>query len=194
MGLPRKRLLLTSLLCSVIDQANGIVGQTFPIAEPDTLTEIQERAAKINWDALKKQALARTSAFTSVHLPLAQQEAERLFDPTYTLPRDITDAQGKVLFAQGAKVNVYRRIKDPARTIVIADLPSNYQWLQTVAKPTERDRILLANGNVMEARERTHLKLFLLEARIVERFGLQRVPSIVQQEGTMLKVHEYVAR
>jgi len=109
-------------------------------------------------------------------------------------PRDIIDANGKVLFAQGTQVNVYRRIRDPKRYIVIADLESHYRWLKEVAKPVDGDLVLLANGNVYEARMRTKLDLYLLDSRFVERFGLMHVPSVVQQEGTMLRVREYAVR
>jgi len=188
-------LVLVTALATSSARAHSMLGQTFPIAEPDTLTEIQERVAKVDWEQVWRQhATAKSQAFVSAALPLAKKDANRLFDPTYTLPRDIADAQGHVLFAKGTKVNVYRRIKDPARYIVISDQASHYQWLKDVAKPTERDVVLLANGNVYEARERNHVEVYLLDARFIERFGLQRVPSIVQQDGTMLRVHEYVVR
>jgi conjugal transfer pilus assembly protein TraW len=186
-------LLATSLVLGGA-QDTIIVGQTYPIAEPDTLTEIQERAAKVDWNQWRNQATSKARAFVSANLPLATQEADRLFDPTYTLPRDIADANGKILFAKGTQVNVYRRIRDPKRYIVIADQESHYRWLKEVAKPTDQDLVLLANGNVYEARVRTQLDLYLLDDRFVERFGLERVPSVVQQEGTMLRVHEYAVR
>jgi conjugal transfer pilus assembly protein TraW len=193
MVLRLKNLAVTSLLAGSV-HAHVMVGQTFPIAEPDTLTEIQERAAKADWNTWRQNAGAKSKAFFSVTLPLAQADADRLFDPTYTLTRDIADATGKVLFAKGTRVNVYRRIKDPRRYIVIADQESHYQWLKDVAKPKDDDLVLLANGNVYEARMRTKLELYLLDDRFVERFGLQHVPSVVQQEGTMLRIHEYAVR
>lgn len=193
MALLLNSFLVTSVLASQ-SAATAVIGQTFPIAEPDTLSEIETRAAKVDWDGVRAQMLKRASAFMSASLPATEHEAERRFDPTYVLPRDITDASGKVLFAAGTKVNVYQRVKDSARNIVIADVPQQYQWLRDVVKPTPADRVLLAGGNVLAARQRTHLNLYLLDQRFIERFGLQHVPSIVQQEGTMLKVHEYVVR
>ena len=190
MGLRLNSLLATSLLVGGA-QANPHPGQTFSIAEPDTLTEIQERAAKVNWDGLRDQAVNRSQAFVSAQLPLAENDESRMFDPTYTLPRDITDGSGKVLFRKGTQVNVYQRIHDTARYIVIADRPSHYRWLEEVVKPTDQDLVMLANGNVYQARQRTHLMLYLLDDRFIERFGLRRVPSIVHQEGTMVRVQEY---
>lgn len=170
------------------------VGETFPIAEPDTLEEIQLQAAKVNWEAWRRKASAQASAFVSAQLPVAQADSDRLVDPTYTLPRDIADANGHVLYARGTQINVLKRIKDPTRYIVIADSESNYRWLKEVARPGAGDVVLLANGNVYEARARTHLELYLLDQRFVERFGLRRVPSIVQQQGSLLRVREYAVK
>jgi conjugal transfer pilus assembly protein TraW len=190
----RLSVFLITSLAALAARADAIVGQTFPIAEPDTMTEIQERVAKTDWEGMRRRMTSQSPAFQSARLPPATADASRLFDPTYTLPRDIADASGKVLFAQGTRVNVYRRIKETRRFIVISDLESHYRWLKEVAKPSGEDLVLLANGNVYDAREHTSLDLYLLDDRFIERFGLRHVPSIVQQEGTMLRVHEYALR
>jgi conjugal transfer pilus assembly protein TraW len=187
-------LLISALVFGLARASNPILGQTFPIAEPDTLSEIEERAAKVDWNALRERAGAHSQAFLSARLPIAEHDSSRLFDPTYTLPQDISDSGGKVLFRKGTRVNVYQRIHDPARYIVIADDPAQIRWLTDVVKPGEQDVVLLANGNVYEARERTQLDLYLLDERFIERFGLQHVPSIVHQEGTMLRVEEFAVR
>ena len=116
----------------------------------------------------------------------------RQFDPTYLLPRDIKDGNGKVLFAKGTPINVYERMQMPGRMIVISDRDSHYRWLNEVAKPTERDKILIGGGNVLEARRRHRANFYQLDARGVERFGLERLPAIVEQDGVMLRVSEYV--
>jgi len=42
--------------------------------------------------------------------------------------------------------------------------------------------------------ETTHRKLYSLDERFIERFGLAGVPSIVYQEGALLRVDEHVAK
>lgn len=169
------------------------LGQTYEIAEPDMRQEIERRApaaqARMARDA--SRPLDSFSAFQSVKLPLAGETTVRQFDPTYTLPHDIRDGAGKVLFAKGTKVNAYDKVTMPGRFIVIGPYASHYEWLDTVVKPGDADIVLLASGNVAQVRKERGLKVYLLEERGVERLGLRAVPSIVQQSGRMLTVREF---
>ena len=172
---------------------NVILGQTFPIAEPDALTEIQDAAKARDWRSWMRKTPRDYAAFASVTLPAASRSTSRLFDPTYTLPMDLRDGSGKVLFPKGTKVNVYERLKlkMPGRFIVISPGEASLRWLDEVAKPAGADKILLANGNVLETRVKTGRTLYRLDERFVERFGVRAVPTIVTQEGTQLRVTEY---
>lgn len=168
-----------------------VLGPTYPIVEVDTSQELRQKAAAIDWKKYMMRDPKTWSAFQSVSLPKATADASRLFDPTYHIPRAIYGPDGKVLYPKGYAVNVYSTIHIPGRYIVVDGSKAEYEWLDKVAKPTEHDKILLAGGNVLQQRVQTHRKLFLLDDRFIERFGLQRVPAIVQQEGTMLRVTEF---
>lgn len=205
----RRRVVLTAatsvvlalgVASAAVDTAGGSaprksvqLGQTYEIAEPDMREEIQRRApaAQARMQSQARRPLESFSAFQSAKLPIARQTRVRTFDPTYTLPEDIRDGNGKVLFAKGTKVNAYDRVTMPGRFIVIGPYESHYEWLKNVAKPGDADIVLLASGNVAEVRKQKRLKVFLLEPRGVERLGLEAVPAIVQQAGRMLKVSEF---
>ena len=169
------------------------LGQTFPIAEPDTLQEIRLAAGQRDWQAWMRKTPRDYGAFASASLPAATSDDSRIFDPTYSLPFDIKNAEGKVLFARGTKVNVYERmkLKLPGRFIVIGPGEADLRWLESVAKPQASDKILLASGNVLEWRTRNDRAVYRLEPLFIERFGLKAVPAIVTQEGTQLRVTEY---
>ena len=169
-----------------------VVGKTYGIAEPDVLTEIKSKASAVDWRAWMRRAPADYTAFTSASLPRATQTQSHLFDPTYLLPEDIRDNDGKLIAPKGLPINVYRRIKVPGRYIVMTDAPEDFEWLRDVAKPVSGDKILLAGGNVLQIRERTGVPVHVLEPRFIERFGLRSVPAIVQQEGIQLRVSEYL--
>jgi hypothetical protein len=79
----------------------------------------------------------------------------------------------------------------PGRLIVIGPGARDRQWLQRVARPTARDKVLLATGNVLQARRTGNTRLFRLDARIIQRFGLRATPSIVEQAGTRLRITEH---
>jgi hypothetical protein len=171
--------------------ASRVIGPTFDIVEPDVLTEIESAVRARDWKSWMRRAPADYGAFVSARLPLARSDATRAFDPTYTMPFDIRDDKGNVLYPTGTRVNVYEKLKIAGRYIVIAPLESHYRWLDAVAKPSGADKVLLANGNILIARRHTGRNLYMLDDRFIERFGLRNVPAIVQQEGTHLRVTEY---
>lgn len=170
-----------------------VIGPTFPIAEPDLLQEIKQRAATMDWNALvHRKDPASYTAFQTVSLPHAAVDASYLFDPTYTLPQDVKDQNGVVLYPAGTTINVYARRQFPGRTIVIAAEPAHWRWLDEVARPAPTDKVLISGTNMIEAKALAGARpIHALDARIVERFGLRAVPSIVQQEGTQLRVREF---
>jgi hypothetical protein len=47
---------------------------------------------------------------------------------------------------------------------------------------------------VLVQRKETKRQLYLLDAHFAERLGVKGVPSIVEQEGAMLRVSEYAIR
>ena len=190
----RACLVLAVVAAGVCGAREVTVGQTYPIAEPDTLQEIQTRAQQVDWIRWMRKQPKDYSAFDSVRLPRNAKAGSRLFDPTYVLPADVTDEQGKVLAPKGTKVNPLTRMKLPGRYIVISPTSADYAWLDSVAKPESEDLILIANGNVLTEIETTHRKLYSLDERFIERFGLAGVPSIVYQEGALLRVDEHVAK
>jgi conjugal transfer pilus assembly protein TraW len=172
----------------------AFVGQTFPIAEPDTLTEIADAASGTDWQRWMRKQPKDYTAFDSVRLPRNRAAESSLFDPTYTLPEDLVNERGEVLVPKGTQVNALQKTRLPGRYIVIGPTKEDYRWLDEVARPGRGDKVLIASGNVLTERQSTQRLLYALDARFVERFGLKGIPSIVQQEGTNLRVERYVVR
>lgn len=182
---------VTALLAGANALAGPTLGPTYPIAEPDTLEEIRARASVKDWQRWMRKSPTDYSAFQSAHLPHARRNAVRSFDPTYVLPNDIADENGKVIAAKGTRINVYTKLRMRGRMIVIGNTDAHFKWLTDVAKPTSDDKVLLANGNVLTARRNRQVLVYLLDERFIERFGLKAVPSIVSQDGLRLRVEEY---
>jgi conjugal transfer pilus assembly protein TraW len=182
---------LSTAAASTPAPARVTLGATYPIAEPDVRGEIRARAASIDWRAAIARDHTRDPAFDSADLPRATKPSVRVFDPTYVLPQDIRGADGRVMFPRGTRINVYERIRMPGRLIIIGPGARDLQWLQRVARPTTRDKVLLATGNVLQARRAGGARVFRLDARIIQRFGLRATPSIVEQAGTRLRITEH---
>jgi conjugal transfer pilus assembly protein TraW len=192
----RFALLLASTLGCACAHANQIVGQTFPIAEPDAREELLANVKATNWKELVDKSKVTYAAYTGVYLPNATRNSDRLFDPTYSLPQSIVDSAGRVLYPAGHKVNAYKQLglRSTRRYIVIGPEASHWKWLNEVAKPTDNDRVLLASGNVFDMRQKTGRNIFRLDERFIERFGVKAVPSIVVQNGSMLLVREFAVQ
>lgn len=168
-----------------------MLGQTYPIAEPDTLEEIKRQARSVDWKAWMRRRPADYGAFQGVPLPPATEDSTRLFDPTYVLQQDIPDEKGNVLIPKGTKVNVYDRLKLPGRYIIVGATDSHFKWLDEVAKPGEGDKIIVAGGNFYEQMHSRERRMYMLSDRMVERFDLRATPAIVEQEGNQLRITEY---
>lgn len=185
---------LALLTAPAFAAVNTVVGPTYPILEPDTLEEIATAASRTDWQRWMRRQPKDYSAFDSVTLPRNRAVGSALFDPTYTLPEDLLNERGEVLVPKGTRVNALSKMRLPGRYIVIGPTPEDYRWLDQVARPGSRDKVLIASGNVLTERKATGRPLYALDARFVERFGLTGIPSIVQQEGTNLRVERYVVR
>lgn len=183
---------LLLLPCAALAAPGPVLGPTFPIAEPDTLSEIEAAASSTDWQRWMRKAPKDYSAFDSARLPRNRESGSSLFDPTYTLAEDLVNERGDVLVARGTQVNALETIRLPGRYIVIGSTPEDYRWLDEVARPGSRDKVLVASSNVLTEREATGRTLYALDERFIERFGLTGIPSIVQQEGPMLRVERYV--
>jgi conjugal transfer pilus assembly protein TraW len=187
----RRWVLSVAAALPTVASASVTLGPTFPIAEPDTLEEIRRQASARDWRQWMQREPVEYGAFTSATLPHAKRDRVRAFDPTYTMPQDVTDETGKVFVAKGTRVNVYERLRMRGRMIVVGATDAHFKWLDDVARPTRDDKVLVANGNVLSERRSRKRDLYILDARFIERFGLQVVPSIVEQDGLQLRVSEY---
>lgn len=167
------------------------IGRTWPIAEPDALTEIEGRAAHV---PDMKSALGPRetwSAMKAASLGIAQADRARTVVPFYTLEQDIRLPDGKLLYARGYSFNPLTYVSLPQRLIVVH--PRDLAWALRTAKPS--DFILLAAGGPGDADaitlgERHGRALFLLEERVKARLGLSVAPVIVSQAGQKLVLTE----
>lgn len=184
---------LASLLAVAPGHAGtSTIGRTWPIVEPDALTELEGKAAaqpanianrfapRQNWSAMRSASLARATINRS-----------RFVVPFYTLDQDIRLPDGKLLYAKGYTFNPLAYVTLPQRLIVVA--PRDLDW--ALRQASGSDFILLAAGSASDADvvtlgEKHHRPLFVLEERIKERLGLTVAPVIVHQIGQRFQLDE----
>lgn len=191
--------LMTGLLAHApVTAATSIIGRTWPIAEPDALSEIESRAAHVPDMKAAFGPRERWSAMKPAALGIARADRRRTVVPFYTLDQDIRLPGGKLLYAKGYSFNPLAYVALPQRLIVVH--PSDLAWALRTARPA--DFILLAAGGPSQAAdtdadaitlgERHGRALFLLEERVKQRLGLTVAPVIVAQAGQKLVLTEVI--
>jgi conjugal transfer pilus assembly protein TraW len=178
-------------IASSLHAETSTIGRTWPIAEPDALSEIEGRAAQIPDMKAAFGPRERWSAMKAATLGIARADRNRTVVPFYTLDQDIRLQDGRLLYAKGYSFNPLSYVSLPQRLIVIH--PRDLGWALRTARPA--DFILLAAGSPGDADaitlgERHGRALFLLEARVKARLGLTVAPVIVSQAGQKLVLTE----
>ncbi len=193
---------LIILLTSVTDSRAkdlGTFGATYMISEPDSLAELREKAAKVDWKKVfdREKLTRKVRNFRPKELkrlPAARRDRAFLSDLSYTLDVDIPDGKGGVLYPKGYTFNPldYLRFR---RTIVVIDGNNRRQvewfrksnWFKDV-----NAMLLLTDGGYFELGKRLRRPVFYANSLIVDRLGLKAVPSVVRQNGRFMEVREYV--
>ncbi|EJU15085.1 plasmid transfer protein TraW [Sphingomonas sp. LH128] len=171
--------------------ATSTIGRTWPIAEPDALSEIEGQALRVPDMTTAFGPRGRWSAMKAASLGIARADRTRTVVPFYILDQDIRLPEGKLLYAKGFSFNPLAYVSLPQRLIVVH--PRDLPWALRTARPA--DFILLAAGEPGDADaitlgERHGRAMFLLEERVKARLGLTVAPVIIAQEGQKLVLTE----
>lgn len=175
----------------------GTYGATWPIREKDALTQIMNTVKHYNWHKIfNKQnylnAIHRYEERISTDLPRARKHVIYTVDMTYTLQRDIKDAKGNIIYPKGYTFNPLDYVHMPFKMVVInADDKAQVNWF-THSKYHNRIKtmLLICKGDVLSLEKKVKMPVFYADKRIVYRFHLKAVPSVIYQKGDEMYVEE----
>lgn len=180
----------------------GNMGLTYPIAERDLVEVIKERIAekraageleKLNNElAEKSQSYVRRPPGSG--LPRTKSYRAFAIDPTYTVPVDVVDADGKILYAAGAAFNPLR-VKALTRTLcfINADDEEQIQWMERYCVNDQAFKRILVSGDFNATTKRTQKRLYFDQYGVlVAKFRIQSVPATIRQSGDYLYVEEII--
>ncbi len=164
-------------ISSTVQSKNlGQVGPVYPIVEKA-------------FDFVKLSQKPREETYKPLSLPNALAESEQYLDLTYKAPRDITDANGNIIYPKGYRYKplAHRRF----RTMIIIDGSDARQvdWLDNlddVADPMTR--IMITQGDTASLSRRFERRVYRLHPQVARRFRIDSVPTIVKQKGEVLAV------
>ena len=172
----------------------GVVGETYPVVEPDVVTELKEEAATKN-RFRDDEFLERMKTYQPEdlhHLPRATMDRTFMVDMTYTLDRDLLDGDGKVIYPKGFTFNPLDYVSFSGGMLVIdGNDPAQIKWLEeTPYADNHQVRLLLSDGYAYELINQLKRSVFYLTDEIAERLQLAAVPSLVIQRNDKLEVRE----
>ncbi len=187
-------LIITSVFVAATARGEtATIGRTWPIAEPDALSEIEARAAQQPPNIAERFGPQQGwSAMQSASLAVARTDRKRTVVPFHTLDFEIRLHDGKLLYPKGYTFNPLAYVTLPQRLVVVH--PRDLSWALARARPI--DWILLAGGThtttaPIALGEKIGRPLFILEERVKERLGLAVAPVIVEQVGQKLELSEF---
>lgn len=180
----------------------GTLGPTYEIAEPHLLAFIEQRLLeKERSGELQRLAeAARARGIDTVRQPppvegLRTTERPRTFyvDPSFTLDRNITDPQGRLMFAAGTRKNplevvslsrhlLFFDARDPRQVKHARELSGRYAG---------RIKPILTGGSYLDVMKAWRVPVYYDQSgTLTRRFGIRQVPALVSQEGLRLRIDE----
>ena len=210
-------LLMMAFSASLHAKDLGVVGTIVTPIELDMLDWIHQRLQHMQrdgeWEAIRERAQAEVKARLERPRPvqgLTTTTTPRVYfiDPTMTLQRDITDAKGHVIYPAGLSINPF----DPKTWPHGAGLPAivlNEQlmfldgddarqvaWAKQQLRLAEashrRTKVVLVNGSPNQVAKALHRHIYFDQTgHYCQRFAIQHVPVLIQQDHTQWKVTEF---
>ncbi|MEM6415483.1 MAG: conjugal transfer protein TraW [Pseudomonadota bacterium] len=164
------------------------IGAVYDIIEPDALLEIESAVAgkSITLDDFGDSD--HWSATQSQRLAVAQKNRTRDVIPWFSLPFDIPNPEGGILYPQGYTFNPLEYVRLPNTLWIVRE--DQLEW--AFENSGTFDMIILSGGNALKQSNQRQHPVFMLESQLSARLNLEFAPSKVWQDGTVLKVQEFV--
>ncbi|WP_295402600.1 TrbC family F-type conjugative pilus assembly protein [uncultured Thiocystis sp.] len=182
----------------------GVRGPSVAISEPDLIAELQRRLVGIDWEARRAASLARyweRARFAS--LPTVETPRERRLDLTVAAQADVDLPDGTRVIHAGERINPLDRMPFRQRLFVfdatdsrqVADVArrgeaSRAEGRRPLYLTTRLDR--QAGWDGFRAVQATLGEpLYLLTPDVQTRFGIERVPAMVETRDRVFIVAEW---
>lgn len=181
----------------------GVVGAVFPINELPFVQMMEQKAAKLDIEVLKKQMqshLAQQLAQPQKLPGIIRTSKERQFhyDPSYVVAEDIILPCGKILHAKGTKINPLEHM-DLTSILIFLDGTDEEQKQWLITKLSEYDakniqvKIILVAGSPGQLGQELAREVYFDQlGQLTTKFGISQVPALVKQDRIMLIIEEIV--
>jgi len=180
----------------------GTLGPTYAIAEPHLLDFIERRLRDKERSGELQRLLqeAQARGIDAVKRPpavagLQATQTARTFyvDPSFTLDRNIVDAQGRLLFAAGTRKNPLD-VVSLSKHLLFFDARDRRQVMRArelIARYEGKVKPILTGGSYLDLMKAWRVSVYFdQQGTLTQRLGIRQVPALVSQEGTRLRIDE----
>ena len=180
----------------------GTLGPTYGIAEPHLLNFIEQRLRdkERSGELQRLMQEAQSRGIDAVKRPqpvagVRATETARTFyvDPTFTLDRNVVDAQGRLLFAAGTRKNPLEVVSLSKRLLFFdaRDQRQVARARELIASYGGKVKPILIGGSYLDLMKAWRVAVYFdQQGTLTRRFGIRQVPALVSQEGQRLRVDE----
>ncbi len=176
----------------------GVHGKLYEIREEDMLSYVKRKAGEIDMRALREsmerkleESYAKHS-LVSLDVPSATEERVRYVDPSVNVRNPLYDHTGKMIFPAGV-VNPLDHTSLSKNILVLRE-DQIKKVLEKITEGGEKRILLLTDGDIKKASTLAGQRVYKASPFMLKRLKIEKVPSLVTQEGRKLRIEETVLK
>lgn len=191
----------------------GKHGATYEVVEEGFVSMVKNRLLGLDLRGHQEEML-RTAKRQILEPPpvlginATSEPREFLYDPSFTVTKDIKLPDGKILHKAGTTVNpLDHMVFDRELIFIDGRSQKQVEWLKARLEDTQANSeennseqnnnseilIILVGGKILELQEDIGKTLYFDQAgELTSKFGIEQVPAIVVQDDKRLKIKEII--
>ncbi len=176
----------------------GVHGKLYEIEEEDMLSYVKRKAGEIDMRALRENMEKRLeesyAEYSSVSLdvPSATEERVRYVDPSVAVRNPLYDHTGEIISPAGT-VNPFDYVS-LSKSILVLREDQIEMALEEIGKKRGEPILILTDGNIQSASSLAGQPVYKANPFILKRLKIEKIPSLVEQEGRKFRVKEVVLK
>lgn len=174
----------------------GVHGKLYEIGEEDMLSYVKRKAGEIDMQSLQENMERKLGesyaehSLVSLNVPSAEKERVRYVDPSVNVRNPLYDHTGKMISPAGA-VNPFDYVS-LSKSILVLREEQIEMALEQVGKEGGKPILILTDGDIRRASSLAGQPVYKASPFILKRLKIEKVPSLVEQEGRKFRVKEMI--
>ena len=176
----------------------GVHGKLYGIKEESMLSYVKRKAGEIDMQALHESISKKVEksyaehSSVSLNVPSATEERVRYVDPSVNVRNPLYDHAGKMISPSGV-VNPLDHVS-LSKSILVLKEEQLEMALEEIGKRGGKPILILTDGDIRRASSLAGQIVYKASPFVLKRLQVEKVPSIVTQEGRKLRVEEIILK